>query len=67
MTIDSSHCRMTDLCALVLQKETFENQIARRAANWWNNGVDNIHNRLLKLPGTVKTIVSDVKEVTSEK
>lgn len=46
--------------------ETFEEQIARRAANWWNNGVDNVHRRLLKLPLTVQDIVTDVKTKSGE-
>lgn len=41
--------------------DSFEAQIGRRAANWWNNGVDNVHGRLLRLPGTMKTIVEDAK------
>ncbi len=37
-------------------------QIARRAAHWWNKGVDNVHDRLLKLPSTMKGIVQDVSK-----
>lgn len=64
-TATNLHCNVL-LTFVFLQKETFEAQIAHRAANWWNNGVDNVHSRLLKLPGTVKTIVSDVQDATSE-
>lgn len=32
-------------------------------AQWWNAGVDNVHSRLVGLPGTVDRIVDDVKTI----
>lgn len=46
---------------VVLQTESFEAFIVRRASQWWNAGVDNIHARLGRLPSTVENIVDDVK------
>ncbi|PXF48443.1 hypothetical protein BWQ96_01903 [Gracilariopsis chorda] len=41
--------------------ESFESFIARRFCQWWNNGVDNVHRRLLNFPQTVGRIVTDVR------
>lgn len=57
----SPHHRKQAAQAVAKTPETFEAQIGRRAANWWNRGVDNVHERLLKLPATMKTMVEDVK------
>ncbi|CAN8077231.1 unnamed protein product [Agarophyton chilense] len=46
--------------------ESFEGFIARRFCQWWNNGVDNVHRRLLNFPQTVSKIVEDVKHTTSK-
>lgn len=50
-----------------VKTESFESYIGRRAAHWWNSGVDNVHARLVGLPETMDRIVDDAKSLGKSK